>query len=42
MEKIHDISQLDLSRYVRHGDCVVWGQAQSEPMFIDSKFSSTT
>lgn len=34
MEKIHDISQLDLSRYVRHGDCVVWGQAQSEPCLL--------
>jgi len=32
MEKIYDISQLDLSSYVRHGDRVVWGQAQAEPI----------
>ena len=32
MEKIYDISQLDLSNYVRHGDRVVWGQAQAEPI----------
>lgn len=31
MEKIYDISQLDLSHYVRQGDRVLWGQAQSEP-----------
>ncbi|WP_139851195.1 acetyl-CoA hydrolase/transferase family protein [Acinetobacter pullicarnis] len=31
MEKINDISQLDLSNYVQHGDLVVWGQAQAEP-----------
>lgn len=31
MEKIYDISQLDLSRYIQHGDHVLWGQAQSEP-----------
>lgn len=32
MKKIYDISQLDLSSYVRHGDRVVWGQAQAEPI----------
>jgi len=32
MEKIYDISQLDLSNYVRRGDRVVWGQAQAEPI----------
>jgi len=31
MDKIYDISQLDLSRYIQHGDHVIWGQAQSEP-----------
>lgn len=31
MEKIYDISQLDLSRYIQPGDHVIWGQAQSEP-----------
>lgn len=34
MEKIYDISQLDLSSYVRHGDRVVWGQAQAEPITL--------
>ena len=31
MEKIYDISQLDLSHYIQYGDHVIWGQAQSEP-----------
>lgn len=31
MDKIYDISQLDLSHYIQHGDHVMWGQAQSEP-----------
>lgn len=31
MVKIYDLSTLDLSNYVQHGDHVLWGQAQSEP-----------
>lgn len=37
MKKIDDISQLDLSDYIRSGDCVVWGQAQAEPRSLTQK-----
>lgn len=36
-EVLHDIDELDLARYVRPGDLVVWGQACAEPLSLTER-----
>lgn len=36
-EVLHNIDELDLARYVRPGDLVVWGQACAEPLSLTER-----